>query len=133
MGAPFRANSWEISVDPPWTAKEVGHCVEIIQPGGVGGLHISTARKRSGQVADSELRNMAFDALPADTPLESVSFGDFRGVGGEYVDWGRGDYWKKWWLCSGSVLLHATYTCSRGDEEPELHDVERILSSLKTA
>jgi hypothetical protein len=133
MGAAFRASSWEVDVAPPWTAKDVGHCVEITQqPAGAGGLHISTARKRSGHVAESELRSMALDALPADTPVESVSFGDFRGLAGDYVDWGSSAYWKKWWLFSGPVLLHATYTCSRGDEEIEADDVERILSSLAT-
>ncbi|PYK96417.1 MAG: hypothetical protein DME32_17705 [Verrucomicrobia bacterium] len=130
MGVQFEAASWTIDIIPPWSAKDVGQCVEITQPEGTGALHISAARKQAGGVADPDLHGVAADALPTDTPVESVSLGDFRGVAGEYTDWNGNAYWKKWWLSSGALLLHVTYTCGRGDEDIEADDVERILSGL---
>jgi len=132
MGAWFKAGSWTIDIAPPWSAKDVGHCVEITQPEGTGALHISAARKQDRHVADPDLHGIAVDALPIDTPVESVSLGDFQGVAGEYTDWNGNAYWKKWWLSSGALLLHVTYTCPRGDEDIEAEEVERILSGLGT-
>ena len=111
--------------------RDVGDCVEITQPEGTGALHISAARKQS-DVADADLREFAEAELPSNTPVEPVSVGDFSGVTAEYVDWSTSAFWKKWWIRVGSLMLYVTYTCSRGDEEIEEDDVQRILSSLAT-
>ena len=39
MGVQFEAASWTIDIIPPWSAKDVGQCVEITQPEGTGALH----------------------------------------------------------------------------------------------
>jgi hypothetical protein len=114
---------------PPWTAHDVGDCIEITLPEGAGALHISAARKQAA-VADPDLHEFAEEELPSGSSLEPASAGDFVGVSAEYVDWSDTRFWKKWWLRTGPLMLYITYTCTRGDEHIEEDDVERILSSL---
>ena len=127
----FQSLLWRISVPLPWKAQDCEHCVEFTQPEGAGALHISGARKKDGDVLDEETRAQLQQNCPADIDVEPVRFGDFIGYGGEYVDWNDGDFWKKWFVRSGRVLLFITYYCKRGDEESEMAQVLQILSSLE--
>lgn len=131
MHSTFFSSLWQISVPLPWRAQEFEECVEIMQPEGIGALHISIAFKQGGTVSDSETRAELKRACPEDADVEATRFGEFVGYGAEYVDWSEGAFWKKWFVASGRVLLFVTYNCKRGDEGLELPQVSRILSSSK--
>jgi hypothetical protein len=131
MPSTFQSSLWQISVPPPWKAEECEDCVEFTQPDGAGALHISGALKQAGQVLDTETREQMARESPEDAKVESVRLGDFSGYGTDYVDWQDSIFWRKWFVCSGRVLLFITYNCKRGDEELELPQVSRILSSLR--
>ena len=134
MNQRFHAGLWTVDIFASWTAQDVGHCIEITRPGGVGALHVSSARKWSVSGPDADLYQSAATALPTNTPVEPVSLGAFAGVTADFVDWNASTarYWKKWWLRSGAVLLHITYTCRYGNEEVEAAEVDRMLLTLST-
>lgn len=131
MSRPFQNLVWEMKVQPPWRVTDCGYCLEITQPEGVGGLHISSARKLAGWVAEEELCSKIRADCPVDTDCEKLHCGDFSGYTAEYVDWHTNAYWRIWLLSCRQDMLHVTYTCDRGDEELELPDISVLLSTLR--
>ena len=131
MRSTFHSSLWQIAVTRPWRARQVEECVEITQPKGIGAIHISSALKDVGKVADSETQTQLQQQCPDDTDLEPAQLGDFIGHGAEFIDWSDSVFWKTWIVASGPVLLFITYNCKRGEEDLELSQVCEILSSLK--
>ncbi len=128
----FKNRVWELSVAPPWRAVDCEHCVEITQPDGVGAVHISSARKKEGLVADSEALAQLKGDCPDDTESERVRCGDFSGYVAEYVDWNAGLFLRKWFVSCRKDLLFISYTCKRGDEELEIDQVSALIGSLRS-
>ena len=108
------------------------HCVEITQPDGVGAIHVSSARKKAGLVAEEEILAQLKSDCPDDTDFESVRCGDFTGYLAEYTDWSSDRFWKKWFVAYRQDLLFVTYTCNRGEEELETSQTATLLSSLRS-
>lgn len=128
----FKNRAWEFSVPPPWRASDCGHCIELTQPEGVGGMHISSARKIEGLVDDAEVLAKFKGDIPDDTEIQQVCCGDFEGYCAEYVDWHSNSYWKVWLLACRKDLLHVTYTCQRGEEDLESSQASALLETLRS-
>jgi hypothetical protein len=131
MNSPFEKLAWEVVVSPPWRVLDCGHCIEITQPEGVGGLHISSARKKQGSVTLSELAAKMKSDCPEGTELHQARCGDFVGMVADYVDWNADAFWRVWLLARDRDLLHVTYTCRRGEEDLEAEQASRLLKLLR--
>ncbi len=94
-------------------------------------MHISSARKSSGGVSDSELAAELAKNLPEDSECSRTACGSFPGFVAEYTDWHSDAYWRKWMLGCGSVMLFITYTCKRGEEDLEADEAASLLHTLK--
>jgi hypothetical protein len=53
------------------------------------------------------------------------------GVGVDYL--ADGNLWLKRWLHNGPLLVYATYNYDAADRAAELHDVNRMRATLKSA
>jgi hypothetical protein len=131
MATTFLSTWWRISVPPPWKAEACGESVEIIQPEGIGALHISSARKLEGSVLDEEALSQLQENCPDGAETDRVSCGDFAGHVAEYIDWSTGTFWKKWFVACRKILLFISYNCRRGEEELESTQASALLSSLR--
>jgi len=132
MNPIFRHRVWELDIGLPWRVEDCEHCVEITQAEGNGAMHISSARKEQGSVADAETLGQLRENCPDGTDFEKVRCGDFQGYVAEYVDWHTGAFWKKWFVACGQDLLFVTYTCKRGEEEVEIEKASVLLASLRS-
>ena len=132
MNPVFRNRVWELDVPPPWRVEDCEHCIEITQPEGAGAMHISSARKNVGTVADAETLTQLKSDCPDGTDFDRVRHGDFQGYAAEYVDWHTDAFWKKWFVACRQDLLFISYTCKRGEEELELEQAATLLASLRS-
>jgi hypothetical protein len=121
--------SWELDLRPSWTSQTDEECESISLPDGVGALQISTARKDS-DVTDDDLQDFAEKDNDAEAELVATQMGAFRGV--EFTHDADGTYWRRWYLRNGRIALFATYNCNIDDKGKEDHDVNQMLSSLRT-
>jgi hypothetical protein len=128
----FKNRVWELDALPPWRVEDCEHCIEITQPEGTGALHISSARKKEGVIAESETLARLQGDCPEDTDSRKVRCGDFSGYVAEYVDWHTDKFWRKWFVACRKDLLYITYTCARGEEDLEVEQASTLLTSLRS-
>jgi len=130
MNPVFKNRVWELEALPPWRVEDCEHCIEITQPEGTGAMHISSARKKEGIVADAETLAQLKSECPDGTEFTKSRCGDFVGYVAEYIDWHANKFCRKWFLACRKDLLYITYNCARGEEELEVEQASSLLASL---
>jgi hypothetical protein len=126
----YKSAWWSVELPDTWKANKEEDCVTFTSENDVGALQISAYRREDKEVNNDELLHFAEDELVEGVELQDISCGEFTGLGISYlVD---SNYWRKWWLWKGSLLLYVTYTCSAEKRFVEEEAVNQIMSSLKT-
>jgi hypothetical protein len=122
----YRSAWWSLELPAGWTGREDEDCHTFEGEGCVGALQISAHRKDSEPVSDDDLREFA-----GDIPLHELTLGAFSGFRTRFS--ADDVFWMKWWLRSGTTMLHVTYNCALEErDEKEEASVERALGSLAT-
>lgn len=88
-------------------------------------------RKQEGEVTNCEAMERLKEDCPTEVDVAQIQCGEFGGYLADYVDWHSDAYWRKWILYCRNVLLFATYTCKRGDEDLEVNEAASLLESLR--
>jgi len=120
---------WSLEVASGWLANEDTDCITFCREEGVGALQISAYKHDSVRVPPDDVRDFIKDEGFDASTLQHVSFGEFAGLGVEYV--ADGKFWLKRWLYSGPLLLYVTYNSSATDRALELDDVSQMITTLK--
>jgi hypothetical protein len=129
MSDEFKATWWSIKVAPNWHAESEAECTTIWQEAGVGALQISVYKCDRSPVPENDLSDFMNGEFPGNTPIESVTHGQFAGVGVEYVLDEK--FWRKRWLTNGQLLVYVTYNCGFADRSIETSAVDQMLETLK--
>ena len=125
----YKSGWWSVELPDHWKANKEEDCVTFTSEDEVGALQIITYRREGRDVTNDDLLHFAEDELIEGVELQSISCGEFTGMGVSYlVD---GNYWRKWWLWQGSLLLYVTYNCSAEDRLVEQEVVSQMMNSLK--
>lgn len=125
----FKATWWSIKVAPNWRAESEAECTTLWQEEGVGALQISAYKYVSSPVPANDLSDFMDGEFPDDTLIESVTQGQFAGVGVEYVL--EEKFWRKRWLTNGQLLVYVTYNCDLANRSIETSTVDQMLETLK--
>lgn len=104
-------------------------CTSFCREHGVGALQISAYKYDSGLISEDDLKDFMSGEFPLNTPVESVTCGQFIGVGVEFVQDEK--FWQKRWLMSGELLVYVTYNCDYRDRPMEKAAVDQMLATLK--
>ena len=82
----FKSTWWSIEVAPDWSAETEVECASIWrEENGVGALQISAHKYDSGLIPEDDLNDFMRGEFPSNTSIESVTCGQFAGLGVEYV------------------------------------------------
>lgn len=119
---------WQIKLPDDWLVESDPDCEILYQKEGVGELHIS-ANLFDTAVPDSTLLAMVEEHTDAGADAEEVDLGEFDGVFLDYES--KGEFWREWYLRSGSLLLFVSYVCALQHEGEEDDVVEMMLESLR--
>jgi hypothetical protein len=95
----------------------------------VGALQISAYKYDAGLTPEDDLSDFMSGEFPADTPIKSVTCGQFAGVGVEYAIDEK--FWQKRWVTSGPLLVYVTYNCSSENRSIEAAALDQMLATLK--
>lgn len=118
---------WSIEVSDGWTATDHPECLTL-ERSGEGALQLSSARKKSGIVSESELFFAEGERQDWGFWLRTTC-GDFDGVRYEYME---GDVaWRRWFLRRERTILFITYNGTLTGAATEREAVEQMLGSLK--
>jgi hypothetical protein len=121
--------SWSIECALGWAGSDDPECLTLTRvQDGAGAFQLSSARKQSGSVTKEDIEQTAGRELSWG-PVASVRYGEFWGSSVTYFK--DGDFWSRWWLGSGPVLVFATYNGTPETKSTELPEVERMLSTLR--
>lgn len=131
MSTEYGTRNWRIQIPSPWRVVDLGYCLEIAQPEGLGTLRLSAATKKKSSAPDADTLAEAQEHCPAEAAIQPVVCGAFTGHLGEYYDWNASLYWHKWFLNGGRVHLFVTYIHKQADTEYEFPDVRQLLGSLE--
>jgi hypothetical protein len=122
MGERLGDSSYSVDVPEGWSREDHPECLTLHEE---GSLQISSYRKESDDVTNDDLKDFAADDIPDGTQLAPFKFGDFSGFG---VSSGQGDeFWWRWWLRSGHVMLFVTFN---GPAPRRLEDLALVLNTL---
>ena len=129
MSDNYKSAWWSIELAPDWFAEREADCTSIWREDGVGALQISAYKYDSGLTPEDDLHDFMSGEFPADTPIKSVTCGQFAGVGVEYeID---EKFWQKRWLTSGPLLVFVTYNSDAKDRAVEVEAINEMLATLK--
>lgn len=93
-------------------------------------MQISAYRRDSEDITHDDLLDFAEDELVEGIELLNLQCGEFTGIGFTYL--ANGDYWRKWWLRNGYLLLYVTYNCLAHEHILEIETVNQMMDTLKT-
>lgn len=123
-------SSWSIDVSDEWTATDHPECLTL-ELSDEGALQLSSARKGSGLVSESDLFEFAEDSdRDGWGPWLRASCGEFDGIKFEYAH--EGSVWRRWFLRFDRTILFVTYNGSPSVAESEGAEVQRVLDSLRS-
>lgn len=128
MGKTLVDSVWAMDLPRHWLAQKEEGMVACFAEDGVGVLQIRTATK-SSDITTQELFELAEPHLKAGAQAIPAKFGPFRGI--QYNLCVDGRYWAYYYVTLRGYCLFITYNCSARDLSVEIHDVERILKSLR--
>jgi hypothetical protein len=120
---------WSVEVPPGWSAHEERECISFFRDDGVGAFQVSAHKHDSGRVPEDDLLDFTKGEFPDNLTLQSVTCGEFVGLGIEYVTDGK--FWLQRWLHNGPLLLYVTYNSDAQDSPLEMDDVNQMLATLK--
>ena len=125
----YKSTWWSIELAPDWFAEREADCTSIWREDGVGALQISAYKYDTGLAPENDLDEFMSGEFPGDTPIRSVTCGQFAGVGVEYeID---EKFWQKRWLTSGALLVFVTYNSDAKDRSVEIEAINEMLATLK--
>jgi hypothetical protein len=125
----YKSEWWSVDLPANWSGHPDDSCSTFSAEPPFGVLQISSARKDTGIVSDDDLREFAEDRLGhLGSRIEHASLGLFSGFTVSYRE--NGQFWRKWWVGSGRLMVYAIYNVNHGHEAAEQFVVFEILSSL---
>jgi hypothetical protein len=127
--AKFESSWWVAELPEDWLAETMDECASFSQKQGVGCLQISAYQNLDRSVAHEDLQEFSWEEMQEQPALHPVRCGSFTGFA--IVQAADQEWWRKWWLRNGNLLLFVTYNCreeSRGKEDAV---VDSILETLK--
>ena len=119
---------WCLMLPPEWSAEEEEGSVLITDQDGIGELAITTLVRDQEDAPETSLSEIAQMESPEVSSWANVTFGDFSGVTGPFIE--DGAVWQEWYLSHGVALLYCTYACDAEDAGMDMPAVEEILSTL---
>ena len=129
MGTTYESLWWSVELPPGWTAFTEGECTTLRATPPLGALQISSARKASGPIEESDLKEFAKERVGNHSPLSPAAYGAFSGFTAVHTD--DRLFWKEWWLRSGHLMLYVTYNVAKEYRNAETAYAEAILRSAK--
>jgi hypothetical protein len=122
--------AWSIDVDPDWNVSDDPECITLeYAHSGVGAFQLSSYRKSSGDVSLADLLSFVASTNADLGPPIAAAFGAFSGMAFAYRE---GDIeWRRWLLCNGSTLLHATFNGAEATLRKQLPMVVDMLNTLR--
>ena len=125
----YKSTWWSIELCSDWFAEREEDCTSIWREDGVGALQISAYKYDPGLTPEDDFNDFMRGEFPADTPIKSVTCGQFSGVGVEFeID---EKFWQKRWLTSGPLLVFVTYNSDAKDRAVEVEAINEMLATLK--
>ena len=128
----YETDVWLLKMMPGWEATKDEECITFAKiDSGFGAFQISCYVKVNGFVTDEELEDFAEGDSLDGADVEKVNFPIFTGIYARHVT--GANYWRRWWLRSGSVMIYATYNCEAVHKDVEQEDVNQMIMTLKPA
>jgi len=126
----YVGNFWCLTLPDDWGGHHEDGIETLYQNTGVGVLELISS-KEDKTLSFDDLEFYASDNPDIEIALSSVELGTFKGYEIEYdLD---GDYWRKWYLMAGNILLLVKYNCKTNEKHLEGEAVSQILQTLKTS
>lgn len=119
---------WSLAVPPEWWAEADGETILVGDRDDVGCIEISTLHKEAGDFDAREVAHIAHTESGADAGWQSVSLGDFTGVGAAFVE--DGVAVREWFVANASMLLYITYSCDEDNGGMDDAAVDELLDTL---
>ena len=124
----FESTWWSINLLPDWHAEQGVSCTTLWSDDGVGALQVSAYKKTDESVSEKDISELSEGGYPYGAEVKSDRSGVFKGIQASFSE--NGKYWRKWWLCSDSLMLFITYNCDVEDQRIEVEKVEQMISTL---
>ena len=121
---------WKAAVPANWDADENDSCVTFKPHKSSGVLQVSAAMKEAGPVTEDHLMEFAHQRI-VNRQAKTVETARFNGISVGYVN--NDQFWKEWWLRSGSLMLYITYVVKidqQGIEDAAIDEFIRCLEPL---
>ncbi len=122
---------WSLALPPEWWAETEEESIVIGDRDGVGCIEISTLHRDSGEFESAEIGEIAAAEGYAGGDWRSAQFGDFRGVGTDFLE--DETAVLEWFVASGPRLLYITYSCDAEHRGMDDAAVREILDTLVLA
>lgn len=124
----YTSRYWSVVLPEDWQGESDDESDVLYAEEGYGELCIS-ADRQDKKPDDDFLKYLAEEHISAGAQTYPVKLGDFNGFTLSYDT--DEEYWIEWYLCSGNVVLFATYQCQTIEEGIEDEMVRRIMGSLR--
>jgi hypothetical protein len=126
----YQGHYFSVTLPANWDAEfDAEEGVDVLyNPDGYGEIQISSVL-HAEQLTSNDLMHIAEEDLQAGATLQELDLGDLNGFWFDYV--AAEEYWCEWYLCSGRLMLFATYSCPLKDEAREFSDVDLIIRTLQ--
>jgi len=119
---------WTMALPPEWWADAEDDSILVGDRDDVGCIEISTLRKDDGEFSTQEVQDMANDLSESALNWRPTGFGDFQGLGSNYLE--EGAAIREWYLASGPMLLFITYSCDEENGGMDDAAVDELLDTL---
>ncbi|MBC8209981.1 MAG: hypothetical protein H8E21_02860 [Gammaproteobacteria bacterium] len=126
----YRGNYFSASLPNNWDAEyDTDDGLDVLyNPDGFGEIQISAVIHEE-QLTPNDLMHIAEEDLHAGAILQELDLKELNGFWFDYVV--DEEYWCEWYLCSGQLMLFATYSCPLKDEGKEFSEVDLIIRTLR--
>jgi hypothetical protein len=118
---------WSVEVGDEWTVSDDPECLTLTLSSD-GALQLSSAKKRSSDVTEADLRSFLAGYEEAWGVATRTQCGDFDALLCSYTE---GEiHWLRWFARHQRTVLFATYN---GTREATLRETEHVFAVLATA
>jgi hypothetical protein len=126
----YQGKYFSVKLPANWDAEfDAEEGIDVVyNPEGFGEIQISAVIHQE-QLTSNDLMHIAEEDLQAGAILQEMNLGELNGFWFDYVV--DAEYWCEWYLCSGRLMLFATYSCPLKDEAKEFSEVDLIMRTLR--
>lgn len=126
----YKSNWWSTELPEGWKGSQEADCHTFVNAENpVGAFQVSAHKKGERLITDADVVYFLDDEIKNKEVLEPVQAKNFKGY---HLCYEKDDvYWEKWWLYAGSLLIFATYNCSKSKKGFEWEAVKQVINTLQ--